>query len=145
MPVDNFKTFRAMHMAEYYSAGLPWLYLLLHQQVWLKLFRPYRDPYEEPIPEQVSLTEHTSPNRNNTIVRPDGHTTDQNESNMMSYMNNVKNNNASQNSMQYPPAHMMHDGTVDVEAFREMLKRKTTRKDVNNFRHIQLDEITPLR
>ena len=147
MPSDNFATFRAMHMAEYYPAGVPWIYLILHQQFWLKLTRPFRDQSDDLYQEQVPTSEPTSPmnRQSNPANRSDlTSTNDPNVANM-SYMNNVKNNNASQNALQYPSTHQLHDGIVDVEAFREMLKRKQTRKDVNNFRHVQLDEITPLR
>ncbi|XP_072024515.1 prostaglandin E2 receptor EP3 subtype-like [Amphiura filiformis] len=148
MPLDNYATFKAMHMAEYYPAGIPWLYLLLHQQFWLRITRPYRDQSDDHLPEQVPTSEPNSPTANrqttySTANRPECASTLPTNDQSMSYMNNVKNNNASQNTLQYPAA--LHDGIVDVEAFREMLKRKQTRKDVNNFRHVQLDEITPLR
>ena len=51
-PLDNFKNMSAMHWAEFYPAFCPWLYVLCHEQIWMRVTctePPYRDvPYPVP-------------------------------------------------------------------------------------------------
>ncbi|XP_071502111.1 uncharacterized protein [Diadema antillarum] len=69
--INNFKNMAAMHWAEFYPAFCPWLYILLHEQIWMRLTcrePPYRDvPYTRASSRRRSSGNRASPADNDYV------------------------------------------------------------------------------
>ncbi|XP_011672390.1 prostaglandin E2 receptor EP4 subtype-like [Strongylocentrotus purpuratus] len=72
-PLNNFKNMAAMHWAEFYPAFCPWLYILCHEQIWMRLTcrQPaYRDvPYSRQSLRRRSTRNRRSSSRGHDCIR----------------------------------------------------------------------------